>query len=134
MGVYGGDRFLARETSAPNLQLSYSLARYLEDTLQGKERAIILVKPIPSRMLQYHLDKVYAQSGGAGLASARRVLLSMDTAPPEYQRTLVHSRLGKQRLLSFGGVAASEWKPSEWPDTHAAWIAVWSDFEPQIVK
>jgi len=130
LGVYGGDRFLARETSAPNMQLSYNLARYLDGVLQEKERAIILAKRIPPRLVQDYLDKIYVQGGAAGLASARRVLLSMDTAPPEYQRTLVHSRLGKQRLLSFGRVAVSEWKPSEWPDTHAEWIAVWSDFEP----
>jgi hypothetical protein len=70
LGVYGGYRFLARKTLAPNMQLSYSLARYVDGVLQEKERAIIVAKPIPPRQIQDYLDKVYVQGGGAGLASA----------------------------------------------------------------
>jgi hypothetical protein len=36
LGVYGGNRFLARQTLAPNMQLSYSLARYLDGVLQER--------------------------------------------------------------------------------------------------
>ena len=130
LGVYGAGRFVARETSPANVQLSYDLARYLDNTLQDDEKAIILTKPIPPDLIQAYFDKVFEKGGAAALADARRVLRSMDTSPPEYQRTLVHSRLGKQRLLSFGGMAASELKESDWPHVGAEWVAVWSDFTP----
>jgi len=129
-GVYGAGRYMARVTSPANLQLSYELAQYFDRTLQKNERAIVLTKPIPQPLIQDYLDKALQTGGAKGLASAWSVLRSMDTSPPDYQRTLVHSHVGKQRLLSFGSIVNSQLKESEWPDTRAQWVAVWSDFSP----
>ena len=128
LGIYGSARIVIRETSAPDVQLSYDLARYLDSTLGDNERAIILVKPFPHELLQSYLDKVYRDGGAAALADARRVMRNMNTSPPDYQRTLVHSRLGT-RLLNFGGVEGEESKDSE-DLPPAEWVAVWSNFTP----
>jgi hypothetical protein len=125
-GIYSTGRYVSAATAAPNLQLSYRLARYLDSTVQGNQSAIVLAEPIPPSLVQAYLDKVAQKGGAAALADARRVLRSMDTSPPDYQRTLVHSHLGKQRLLSFGGIAAAE----SGSDARAQWVAVWSNFAP----
>jgi len=91
---------------------------------------IILVKPIPPELIRTYLDKVSQKGGAAALADAIRVLQSMDTSPPDCQRTLVHSRLGKQRMLCLGGMTASDLDESELMRAGAAWVAIWSDFTP----
>jgi len=42
LGIYDAGRFVARETSPSNVQLSYDLARYL-DMSSGSNRVAILV-------------------------------------------------------------------------------------------
>src|SRR6266446_1071106 len=80
LGIYDADRFVARETSPSNVQLSYDLARYLDSFLPDGNRVAILVKPIPPELIQTYLDKVFQKGGAAALADAQRVLQSMDTS------------------------------------------------------
>ena len=125
-GLWSAWRFVARECSSPSVQLSYDLARYLDRTLQDDEKAILLVQPIPKPLIDAFLDKTLALGGPAALEEAKRVMRSLDTSPPDYQRTLIHSRLGKRRLLSFGSALAAD----RGEEAHAQWIVVWSDFTP----
>ena len=129
LGIYGAHRFVARETSDPHLQLSYRLARYLDSTVSDSEKVIVLAKPIARELIQDYLDKAFRQGGPPALAQAQRILEGVDTSPLDYQRTLVHSQLGRARLISLTRAAADS-AASEQAVPTAKWIAIWSDSEP----
>ena len=128
LGTYDAHRFIRRDTSQPRLQLSYHLAQRLDSRLGGGERAAILTAPIPRELVERYLAKVSNRAGEEGLRRASEILRSLDTSPPDYQRTVVHSRLGKQRLVSFASsVAPGSPEPQK---MRVDWVAVWSDFQP----
>ncbi len=114
-GLWDAHRFLARDTSAPRVQLAYELARRLDELVGEGEVAAVLAQPVAPELAQAYLNKVERRSGSRGLHKARAELAATDTSPPDYQRTLVHSRLGRRRL-----------RPAVAPETR--WIAVWSDY------
>jgi hypothetical protein len=124
-GVWDAHRFLVRDTSDPHVQLGYRLAGYLDANLKGNERVVILAPPVPPELVSMYLDKV-AQLGG-DLERARRNLADSETTPPDYQRTLAHSRLGKSRILSLAGNVYGA--PPDLP-AGVEWAALWSDFQP----
>jgi hypothetical protein len=113
--VVDSHRFLRRDTLDPHLQMSYQLAQYLDRSVRGDEKVLIVVKPLPEVMIQDYLDKVRRRQGEAGVARARELIAGMDTSPPDCQRTIVHSRIGKPRLACAGNPADMQW------------IAIWSD-------
>ncbi len=109
------NRFLRRDTSDPHLQISYQLAQYLDRSVGAGEKVLIVVKPLPEEMIQDYLGKVLRRQGETGVAKAREMMAGMDISPPDCQRTIVHSRIGKPRLTCSGN------------PTDMQWIAVWSD-------
>jgi hypothetical protein len=109
------NRFLRRDTSDPHLQISYQLAQYLDRSVGAREKVLIVVKPLPEEMIQDYLGKVRRRQGETGAAKAREMMGDMDTSPPDCQRTIVHSQIGKPRLTCSGN------------PTDMQWIAVWSD-------
>jgi hypothetical protein len=129
LGVVQAYYAVRRDTSAPQIQVAYGLARYLEAELGSGESAIILTKPVPPELVQQYLDKIARRGGDAGLQHARKVLRSMETTPPDYQRTVVHSRLGKFRLVSLAGNVDADPAEIRIPNCPAL-AAVWSDFSP----
>lgn len=108
-------RFIRRDTLDPHLQLSYQLAQYLDRSVGTEEKVLIVVKPLQEEMIQDYLDKVRRRQGEAGVAQARELMAGMDISPPDCQRTIVHSRIGKPRLACEGN------------PTDMQWIAIWSD-------
>jgi hypothetical protein len=117
-GIADAHRFLVRDTSLPELRLSVALARYLEGNLAPGEKAAVLARNVEPRM---YLAKVERRQGEEGLRRAREIMASGDMSPPDYQRTLVHSRLGRGRLLSGR-------------DASAALVAVWHDYAGDAVE
>ncbi|HVN77717.1 MAG TPA: hypothetical protein VMW38_01855 [Terriglobia bacterium] len=121
-------RFLRRDTGDPHLQLSYQLAQYLDRSAGKEEKILILVKPLPEDMIQEYLDRVRLRQGEAGVARAKQIMAGMDISPPDCQRTIIHSRIGKPRMSCSGDPADKEW------------IAVWSDSgsiistEPRVLR
>ncbi|MGH9675268.1 MAG: glycosyltransferase family 39 protein [Bryobacteraceae bacterium] len=115
-GIIDSHRFLLRDTGLPHVRLSYRLAQYLDKTLAPGEKAAILARAAPA---EGYLKKIERRSGAEGVRRAREMMAAMDTSPPEYQRTLIHSKLGpklgKERLLSRAHPSASI-------------VAVWSDY------
>jgi hypothetical protein len=101
------------------VQLGYQVGRYLDRHTDINERVIVLAKPLGEADLRMYLEKVRQTGGEAGLKEARKILSEMDTSPLDYQRILIHSRLGRERL-----------RPSTDPRPAADWIAVWNDFTP----
>jgi hypothetical protein len=139
-GIFLAHRFVASETADSKLRLSYDLALYLDQHVRNGERAVVLAKPVPAALFSDYLDKTTAHGGLSGRRRALENLRQLDISPPDYQRTLVHSRLGKQRLRSLStpllppaDEVVSRSLPN--PDSSAApgeidWLAVWSDFQP----
>jgi hypothetical protein len=115
LGAAGGHLYVWRETSKPDVQLSYQLARYLDGKVRTGERALILSQPITVDMLQGYLKKAQETGGEEGLRQARLELQQADLRGTDYSRVVVHSRLGRDRLLAP-------------PATCGEWVAVWSDY------
>ena len=146
ISLFMADRFVNRETSDPRLKLCYELAQYLDQAVSGSEKVVVLAKPIAPAMLSRYLDKSEELGGVIGRRKAALALARLDTSPPDYQRTLVHSRLGKDRLRSLASLPLPEEDarllagkpgheaglPPELDPPH--WLVVWSDFEPTNSK
>jgi hypothetical protein len=114
-GIWGSYQFVAREASDPRLVLSWRLAKFFDNTLQPGERALILSPPWSEEVFDFYLRRARKTGGQAGYEAAVRNLTQSDTSPPDYQRTLIHSRLGRDQLLSTDGQCTQ-------------WVAVWSDY------
>src|SRR5258708_616630 len=71
LGAIGGHLYVWRETSNPDLQLSYPFAKYLDGNMASGERALLLSKPITEDMLQGYLSKAQQTGGEEGLRQAR---------------------------------------------------------------
>jgi hypothetical protein len=115
LGTAGGHLYVWRETSKPDVQLSYRVAKYLDNKMAAGERTLILSKPITEDMLQGYLSKAQQTGGEEGLRQARIELQQADLRGTDYSRVVLHSRLGRDRLLAP-------------PATCGEWVAVWSDY------
>jgi hypothetical protein len=133
-GVWMAHRFVANETSQPPFALSYETARYLDEHVARGEQVIVLAQGVPADLLERYLDKA-EQAGGAGARQkALAVLRGLENSPPNYQRILVHSRLGNDQLRSIASLPLSLARrggPSTpTPLATPAWVVQWSDFSP----
>ncbi len=138
-GIVAADRFVASETSESKTRLSYDLALYLDGHVRDGEQAAVLVRPVSANMFDEYLDAATRRGGAAGRRKALEILAEIDISPPDFQRTLVHSRAAGQ-VVSFASppLAADDQalfrhlsgvSPAADPGS-PKWIAVWSDFEP----
>lgn len=130
LGLFSAQVYLTRDTSEPHIQLSYALANFLDRRLQQGERVAILTRPLPKELVDSYLSKVSAKGGDAELRRARAILAKMVTSPPDYQRTLIHSKLGRERLLSFASTAGPTPEAAGMNADDIRWVAVWTDFIP----
>jgi hypothetical protein len=131
-GVWMAHHFVANETSQPPFALSYQAARYLDEHVGGGEQVIVLAQGLPADLLARYLDRAEQAGGSAARNKALGVLLDLDNSPPNYQRILVHSRLGKQRLRSIASLPASlvPRRDAAGPAPAPSWVVLWSDFSP----
>ncbi len=120
LGVAAAFWYVHLETSKPEIQLAYRVARYLDGAMHGNERALILSKPISEETSRLYLDKARETGGEEGLRRARLELREASAEPPEYQRVRVFSRTPRERLLM----------PP--PSGCAEWVVVWSDYPDAI--
>ena len=127
LGIVDAHRFIRRDTSNPKIRLAQELARYLDNHMRPSETAVILTRPIPAELVEQYLGKVKLKSGDAGIKKAREILATIETTPPDYQRTIVHSRIGKRRLKSLAGNVGADPQTITLPPC-LNWAAVWSDF------
>jgi hypothetical protein len=114
LGVAGAFWYVHLETSKPDIQLAYRLARFLDTTMHGHERALILAAPVTEETSRLYLDKVRETGGEEGLNQARLELQRASAAPPEYQRVQVYSKLSHELLLL--------------PPACGEWVAIWNDY------
>ncbi len=138
-GSFLAHRFVAREAADPKLRLSYDLALYLDQHVRNDQRAVVLAKPVPAALFSDYLDKAAAYGGPAGRRRALHNMRQLDISPSDYQRTLVHSHLGKRRLRSLSTPMLPPADQAVWRSLPSAnlstipgeigWLAVWSDFQ-----
>jgi hypothetical protein len=139
-GIFLAHRFVASETADSKLRLSYDLALYLDQHVRNDQSAVVFAKPVPAALISRYLEKTTAHGGLGGRRRALENLRQLDISPPDYQRTLVHSRLGKGHLRSLSTPLLSPadeafWRSLPSSDTSTVpgeidWLAVWSDFQP----
>lgn len=133
-GLWMAQRFVANESSQPPFALSYQVARYLDEHVGAGEQVIVLAQGVPADLLARYLDKAEEAGGSVARDKALDVLLDLDTSPPNYQRILVHSRLGKEQLRSVASLPASlvgrHGPVARTPAVTPAWVVLWSDFSP----
>ena len=128
LGLWGTSRYIARETAAPDLQLSYRLAQYLDRAVGPGERAVVLAKPMDPAGIRFFVDSAQRTGGAQAREAALRELRSTDTASFEYLCTLAYSHLGRQRLRTLSQSEFSN--PPVWTGPPPEWVALWSDFRP----
>ena len=113
LGVWGAVRYVRSESSRPDIQLDYRIARYLDEHVGPSERVLIEAPLLPPDQVRLYLEKARATGGEEGLRAAERELAEITATPPDYQRIVVHSRIPRERLLA---------KPSGCAD----WIVNWN--------
>jgi type IV secretory pathway TrbD component len=123
LGAYGAFQFVAHETSRPEVRLGYELARYLDQNVSGSDHALIFAKPIDPEAMNMYFNKLRQAGGEQAVRAGRKALENVETSPLDYQRTLIHSSLGKLRLNC-----------SPEPGYSYRWVAVWSDFAPEDAR
>jgi hypothetical protein len=107
--------YVHHETRQTDVQLDYAVAKYLDRSVGARERALLLTGPLDESVLQMYFDKVRKTGGEEGLRQAHAEIAAISATPPDYQRVVVYSRLGLERLLAP-------------PASCAEWVAVWNDY------
>ena len=119
LGIGGAFWYVHVATSAPDVQLDYRVAQYLDNSLRDGERVLILARPVTEDWTLY-LDKARKTGGKEGLRQAQLQLQELAAMAPDYQRVAVHSRLGRERLLAP-------------PAPCGEWVAVWNNY-PDVAR
>jgi hypothetical protein len=133
LGLWMAHGFVENETSQPPFALSYQTAQYLDGHVAPGEQVIVLAQGVPADLLARYLAKAEQAGGPAARRKAIDLLRDLDNSPPNYQRILVNSRLGKDQLRSLASLPADlatsdSARQALPPDPF--WIVQWSDFQP----
>jgi hypothetical protein len=115
LGVVGAIHIAQIQTSTPDFQLPYRLAKYLDGAVKDHERVLVLARPVPEDVANVYFEKVRRTGGEQGLRRAQLELKTSDLKPANYERLVAYSRLGSDRLLTP-------------PATCGEWVVVWSDY------
>jgi hypothetical protein len=117
-GVIQSASYVVQQTTRPEVQLSFQLARYLNRNIGMNQTVLLVTKPLLNEYLTFYLNKVKARGGTEGLARAQGNLKNLDLTPADFQRTAVQCRLSRTQLTASG-------------DPHRAdWMVLWSDSCP----
>lgn len=115
LGVVGAFWYVRSQVHLPEVQAAWQVARFLDQSVRPGQRVLLLTGPVEAASARLYLDKARRTGGEEGLRQARLELQEAAHTPPDYQRTVVYSRLPRVDLLAA-------------PSGCAEWIAVWSDY------
>lgn len=115
LGVAEAFWYVRGQVHLPEVQAAWQVARFLDHSIQPGQRVLLLTRPVEEEDAQLFLDKARETGGEKGLRQARLELHEVARTPPDYQRTVVYSRLPREDLLAT-------------PSGCAEWVAVWSDY------
>jgi hypothetical protein len=133
MGLLMTTRFLQRETTVPALALAVEAAHYLDGAVQRDEQVAVLARPAGG--VERYLQGAEAKGGAEGRRAAIAILNQLENTPPDYQRILVHSHLGKERLRSYASLKTGTGEqqetlvPGRTMERQPDWVVLWADFQ-----
>jgi hypothetical protein len=119
-GILQSASFIGQQTTRPEVQLSFQLARYFDRNIGAGQTVLLVTKSLSANGLDTYLKKVEERGGAAGLQRAQANLKSIDLTPLDFQRTAVQCRLPRNQLLASGDPRQLEW------------TALWSDARPSV--
>lgn len=120
MGILQSASFVVQQTTRPEVQLSFQLARYFNQNIGAGQTVLLVTKPFAAADLAFYLKKLEEKGGTAGLQRAQKNLKSIDLTPTDFQRTAVQCRLPRNRLIASGSPQGADW------------TAIWSDASPPV--
>ncbi len=138
VGLVMADRYVRHQTSEPHLALSYRVARYLDREVPAGATVVVLARG-RGPDAEPSLARLEQLRGAAAVRRRVQVLQDLDMAKPaDYERILVHSRLGEDRLQSYATLALGRYADSATTSTsdstvlfrHPQWIVLWNNFVP----
>jgi hypothetical protein len=115
LGIAEAFWYVRGQVHQPEVQAAWQVARFLDRSVRPGQRVLLLTGPIDAAAAQMYLNKALKTGGEEGLRQARLELQTVAPTPPDYQRTVVYSRLPREHLLAALSGCAE-------------WVAVWSDY------
>lgn len=103
---------VVRETAEPRVLLSYEAALWLDEYVGAEETVLLVGRPIP----QDQLERYFRIVGDRAQAEAN--LRRIYATPPDHQRILVQSSLGRERLFDLSTLPAG---------LEPDWVVRWMD-------
>jgi hypothetical protein len=120
LGIAQSAHFVAKQTSQPDVALSYSAARYLSTHVSQADRVLVLAKAFTENDWKAYLQKIEQLDGERGLAEARSRLRQADLSPISFQRIAVQTSVPERQLSASADPASVQW------------IVVWSNYTGPI--
>jgi len=128
-GVNRGIHRVAESNSDTELKTDYQVAQFLSLRNAG---SLVLAAPLPRGELERYLESVEKRSGTKGRESALRQLQNVETTPLDYQRVLMFSWMGREKVIAADRLrdmppAAIE---AFLREKQIEYLVVFSDFKP----
>jgi hypothetical protein len=127
--LHRGVHRVAESNADPDLKTDYEVARFIA---AKQANALVLAVPLPGEPVESYLRSVERWSGAAGVEKARHFLDEVETAPLDYQRVLMFSWMGKDRVFSEDRLPHSQPPAVEgfMREKQIRYLVVFSDFTP----
>ena len=128
-GLNSGIERVARANQDPALRTDYEVARFLA----GKQsRALVLAKPLPEDQVLDYLRRAEKAGGQEGRMRAQKLLSEVERTPFDYQRVLVYSWMGKEKIVSGDRLQGLDRAGVErfLEDRQIEYLVLFADFSP----
>jgi hypothetical protein len=120
---------VAAANEDPEVKTSFEVAQFLS---RKQSSALILARPLPEDELRFHMDRAERSGGIKGREIALQMLREIETAPFDYQRILVFSWMGREKILD--GDQLKQLDPSSREkfvrERQIEYLVVFDDFVP----
>jgi hypothetical protein len=124
-----GIQRVALANEDPVLRTDYEVARFLA---RSQMPALVLAKPLPEDQVEYYLRRAGKAGGQEGRIRAQRLLSETETTPFDYQRVLVYSWMGKEKIVSGDRLRGLDRAGVErfLEDREIEYLVLFADFSP----
>jgi hypothetical protein len=128
-GLNSGVERVAQANGAPDLRTDYEVARFLA---VKQAPALVLAKPLPEDQVLDYLRRAEKAGGQQGRIRAQKLLSETETTPFDYQRVLVYSWMGKEKIVSGDRLQGLDRAGVEkfLQDRQIEYLVLFADFSP----
>jgi len=127
--LHRGVHRVAESNADPELKTDYEVARFLA---AKQANGLVLAAPLPGAELEGYIESAAKWGGSKGRQTAQLLLTEVETTPLDFQRVLVFSWMGKERVLSSDRLR--DRTPTDigrsLQERQIRYIVVFSDFSP----